>query len=218
MLLASNGGGVVSKQRVIVAAAMALLSLSSPANAQSGRYSGVPLVELDGDGRKLKLMRSLTYWAPSGKEWRVPAGVQVDGASIPQPFWTLIGGPLEGKYRDASIIHDFYCDRKTRPWRDVHRVFFDGMITSGVEVNKAKIMYYAVYRFGPRWEAASERVPVSGFDGSIRMEVREFQKEIPSVEYNQESAERAVNRISKENLSLDDIENMSDAETSLPPR
>ena len=44
------------------------------------------------------------------KTWTAPKGAKVDGASIPQLFWTPIGGPFEGKYRYASVIHDTECD------------------------------------------------------------------------------------------------------------
>lgn len=75
----------------------------------------------------------------------------VDGASIPRAFWTVIGGPLEGLYRNASVFHDVACDEKSEPWKLVHRMFYNGMRCSDVPILKAKIMYYAVYHFGPRW-------------------------------------------------------------------
>jgi len=56
--------------------------------------------------------------------WDVPMGAIVDGASIPQPLWSIIGGPFEGRYRDASIVRDWYCDMRSRPRQNVHRVFF----------------------------------------------------------------------------------------------
>jgi Protein of unknown function (DUF1353) len=43
----------------------------------------------------------------------VPAGAIVGGASIPQVFWSIIGGPFEDKYREASVIHDYYCEQKS---------------------------------------------------------------------------------------------------------
>jgi uncharacterized protein DUF1353 len=57
------------------------------------------------DGRLMTLVESFAYIDSSGRTWRVPSGVQVDGASIPQVFWSIIGGPFEGRYRNASIIH-----------------------------------------------------------------------------------------------------------------
>lgn len=114
-------------------------------------FDGVPVVQLLADGRTVKLVEPFGFRDPAGLDWPVPAGTVVDGASIPRPLWALIGGPFEGKYRDASIVHDWYCDLKNRPWRSVHRVFYDAMIVSGVGVAEAKLLYYSVFRFGPRW-------------------------------------------------------------------
>ena len=66
-------------------------------------------------------------------------------------FWSIIGGPFEDKYREASVIHDHYCDEKTDTWQNVHLVFYNGMRAHGVDPLKAKLMYAAVYNFGPRW-------------------------------------------------------------------
>jgi hypothetical protein len=64
----------------------------------------------------------------------------------------LIGGPFEGKYRNASVVHDYYCAVRSADWRSVHRVFYRAMLVSGVSVRRAKVMYAAVYFAGPRWD------------------------------------------------------------------
>jgi hypothetical protein len=99
----------------------------------------------------MRLIEPFEFIGPNGRRWPVPAGTVVDGASIPQAFWSIIGGPFEGAYRPASVIHDYYCEIRTRPYRDVHRAFYDGMLTSGVKDAKAWLMYQAVERFGPSW-------------------------------------------------------------------
>ena len=133
--------------------------------ADYGRYEGLPpQLELLDDGRKARLLNAVSYIAVRKDSWPVPADTVVDGASIPQIFWTLMGGPFEGKYRNASIIHDCYCDSQVRGWRDTHRMFYSAMRCSGVSAVKAKIMFYAVYRFGPRWpdgDGALERFAAS---------------------------------------------------------
>lgn len=117
-----------------------------------GSYEGLPArIELLVDGRKVRLLEHISYRDPDEASWPVPSGVELDGASIPQPLWSIIGGPFEGRYRDASIVHDHYCDDKSRPWQDTHRMFYSAMRCSGVGGAKARIMFYAVYRFGPRW-------------------------------------------------------------------
>ncbi|MEM7192534.1 MAG: DUF1353 domain-containing protein, partial [Pseudomonadota bacterium] len=92
-----------------------------------------------------------SYTDSRGSIWLAPKGTISDGASIPRVFWTYIGGPLSGLYRKASIIHDYYCDTRSRPAGDVHRVFYEGLLQSGVRSSKAWVMYQAVALFGPNW-------------------------------------------------------------------
>jgi hypothetical protein len=103
------------------------------------------------DGRKMQLTHPFSYIDATGKLWAVPTGVAVDGASIPSAFWSIIGAPFEDKYREASVIHDYYCDQKTETWEDTHLVFYNAMLAREVSATKAKLMYAAVYGFGPRW-------------------------------------------------------------------
>ena len=139
--------------RVLVALIIVLGStLSSVSYAESwGEFIGKVVVEWLPDGRNMKLMEAFVYVDPHGQRWNAPAGSVVNGASIPQFAWSIIGGPFEGKYRDASVIHDVACRSKERPWQDVHEAFYTAMLASGVEAIRAKVMYAAVYHFGPRW-------------------------------------------------------------------
>jgi hypothetical protein len=127
-------------------------ALSSVSYAQSwGEFIGKVIVEWLPDGRNMKLVDHFAYVDPRGRKWNAPAGSIVNGASIPQFAWSIIGGPFEGKYREASVIHDVACRNKDRPWQDVHEAFYMAMLASGVDTLKAKVMYAAVYHFGPRW-------------------------------------------------------------------
>jgi hypothetical protein len=100
---------------------------------------------------KFKLLNDFRYEDPNGLLWSVPSKKEVDGASIPQAFWSFIGGPFEGNYIRASVIHDYYCDIKTRTQHDTHRNFYYGMRAAGVDLWQAKFMYWAVATFGPKW-------------------------------------------------------------------
>lgn len=125
--------------------------MSNPSDEYFGRYLGRLILEPLADGRLMRLVESFGFQDSKEKRWPVPVGAKIDGASIPQSLWSLIGGPFEGKYRDASVVHDYYCDTRSEPWRAVHRVFYDGMRASGVSSIRAKVMYAAVYFGGPRW-------------------------------------------------------------------
>jgi hypothetical protein len=118
----------------------------------AGRFEGPIIVEFLSNGRDVKVYKTFNYIDSDGRRWVVPEGTESDGASIPQIFWSLIGGPFEDKYRDASIVHDLYCVKKTRKWQDVHKVFYDAMQARGVSPKKAWLMYMAVEEFGPRWD------------------------------------------------------------------
>lgn len=131
-----------------------------------GRYiDAPPLVEWLDDGRHMRLKRPFGFVEEGGREWPVPTETVVDGASIPKVLWSLIGGPFEGPYRNASVVHDYYCDVQSRPWQETHRMFFEGMRCSGVGTARAKTMYYGVYRFGPRWTLGPAAV-AEGFNMS----------------------------------------------------
>ncbi len=121
-----------------------------PPNLPNSSFSGEPLVTLL-IGENIRLERDFGYRDSGGRWWPVPRRVVSDGASIPRIFWTPAGGPLDGPYRDAAIVHDYYCQTMSRNWSDVHRMFYEGMLARGVSLTQAKLKYYAVYRFGPRW-------------------------------------------------------------------
>jgi len=128
-----------------------LLQARASAQEQASRFIGDVVARWNADGREMTLIEPFEYIDPEGLSWKVPLGTVVDGASIPQFFWSLIGGPFDGKYRNASVVHDFYCQVRTRPYRKVHQVFRDAMDTSGVSSSKSWLMFEAVNRFGPRW-------------------------------------------------------------------
>lgn len=124
----------------------------SPIVEDWGHFSSVPKVMLLSGGRNLQLTEDFSYTDPDKKTWVAPKDSIVDGASIPKLFWSVVGGPLEGQYRNASIIHDVGCNRMVESWQDVHRVFYNACRCGGGGEYQAKILYTAVYHFGPRWK------------------------------------------------------------------
>lgn len=132
-----------------------------------GEFVGDIVTKWEADGRSMTVLKSFKYIDADKKVWRVPSGVLVDGASIPQALWSLIGGPFEGRYRNASVVHDYFCDSRKRKWQDVHKVFYEAMLVSGVEKPRAYIMYKAVEKFGPRWPEPQVRRECLKPDGSF---------------------------------------------------
>jgi hypothetical protein len=131
---------------------------------RSGEFLGHVKSEWLTDGREMLLTAPFSYVDSVKLEWRAPAGARIDGASIPRVFWSLVGGPFEGKYRDASVVHDYETCIRLRPWRAVHRMFYEAMLTRGEAKARAKLMYFAVYHFGPRWPEATPRTAFTESD------------------------------------------------------
>jgi Protein of unknown function (DUF1353) len=137
---------------VIAAAAIAVCAPAAVAETYFGKFIGKFVAEFDeeGGGRKVTLMEPYGFIDPFGKEWNVPTGYKTDGASVPMALWALYP-PFTGNYRSAAVIHDYYCDNKDRSWQDTHKVFYFAMRAAHVDETTAKVMYSAVYLFGPRW-------------------------------------------------------------------
>jgi len=122
-----------------------------------GFYSGYPETRWDPNGRTMTLLNELRYTDPQGVVWIAPAGSKVDGASIPRSLWTFMGGPFEGKYRNASVLHDVAYDQKKKPPEDCDRMFYNAMRCSGVSALEAKTMYYSLLRLGHHWKFPIKR-------------------------------------------------------------
>jgi hypothetical protein len=131
---------------------------------------------------KYKLSNRFQFKDPNGLIWIVPSGTEVDGASIPQMFWSVIGGPFEGAYINASVIHDYYCDVKIRTEHDTHRVFYYGMMAEGVETWRAKLMYWAVASVGPKWKLDRSHESYIKYGVPETSQPKETAKSLPSVD------------------------------------
>jgi len=134
----------------------ALLSSSALGQTTSfGNFDGNVRAEWDPDGRRMHLLDDFRYFEPDKTEWLAPKRSVIDGASFPKVFWSFIGGPFEGQYRNASVVHDVACAQHKRPWKSVHRMFYLASRAGGVDALNALIMYGAVYHFGPAWTTAT---------------------------------------------------------------
>lgn len=125
-----------------------------------GKYRGEVVAKWSDDELEMELVKDFVYVDATGKEWKAPTGSIINGASIPSMFWSVIGGPFEGRFRKASVLHDAACDVQTESWEDVHRMFYDACRCSRVGIGKAQTMYWAVYHFGPRWQDSRPDAPI----------------------------------------------------------
>jgi hypothetical protein len=145
-------------RRLLMAAVLISLGCgeADPPKTPFGKFEGRVVTSWQDDGRNMLLEEDFAYIDARGRRWLAPKGSTLNGASIPQAFWSVIGGPFEGPFRNASVVHDVGCDEQTQSWEDVHLMFHDACRCAGVSAKKAKLMYWAVYNFGPRWLAPGD--------------------------------------------------------------
>ena len=174
-----------------------ILLIQNPVCAQFKGKVIVEWLEQDGDDRLMELKEDFSFTSPTGKHWTVPKGAIIDGASIPKIFWNSIGPPFVGDYRYASVVHDYYCQTKTETWEDTHKVFYEASIASGVSNSKAKLMYAAIYGWGPRWKV---RI-IKGLEDETRVVIDEEPPFFDEAEFKE-----IQNIILRDTLSLEGIE------------
>jgi hypothetical protein len=174
-----------------------------------GYYSGEPETRWNADGRTMTLLSELRYTDPHGLAWVAPAGSIVDGASIPRSLWSVMGGPFEGKYRNASVLHDVAYEQRNRPWQDCDRMFYNAMRCSGVSAVEAKTMFYALCRFGHHWKFSIKRAKPVKFGGKMVARAEEIPRAIP---VNENEVSNARDWIRRAEPSLEQIEQRANAE------
>jgi len=185
-------------------------STAGPAQSNPwGYYSGEPETRCNADGRTMTLLSELRYTDPHGLAWVAPVGSIVDGASIPRSLWSVMGGPFEGKYRNASVLHDVAYDQHNRPWQDCDRMFYNAMRCSGVSAVEAKTMFYALYRFGHHWKFSIKRAKPVKFGGKMVARAEEIPRAIP---VNENEVSDVRDWIRRAQPSLEQIEQRADAE------
>ncbi len=138
-----------------------------------GRFVGNPQSEWL-DNRDMRLLTDFIYIDPNENAWLAPEGSVVNGASIPKVFWSMVGAPFTGQYRNASIVHDVACVQRQSTHEEVHRMFFDACMAGGMREPDAKMLYWAVSRFGPRWHTEMRTRTAVYTTGDPDSEPREY--------------------------------------------
>jgi hypothetical protein len=172
-----------------------------PSNA-FGRFVGALSPTWLNDGRKMRLNADFVFVDPNSKAWVARTGAEIDGASIPQSFWSLIGGPFEGKYRNASVVHDVACDERREPSDEVHEMFYFACRCAGVPERKAKAMYYAVANYGPQWKVVHE---VRMLNGGGSVQASNAVDVVPPKKMTNKEAQAVMEYFEKNNPDLEAI-------------
>ena len=154
-----------------------MLSLGAIARAQApgrGHFDGILDLRPVGDGRHMKILNRFSYTDWEGHRLTADAGFVSDGATIPRAAWTLVGGPWDGLYIQAAIVHDVGCVTHELSWQITDRLFYEAMIDSNVPKAQALTMYYAVLVGGPRWQLTSVKT------AATQAELDNYLKQFPA--------------------------------------
>jgi len=166
----------------VAASGGAQVGSTSEASSNWGQLVGTVETRWENDGRNMTLLRDFAYVEPNGTtHWDARIGSVIDGATIPMWAWSIVGGPYEGKYRNASVVHDVACEKKVRPWKTTHRMFYMAARAGGTGKVRAKIMYGAVYHFGPRWPDPKLAASYTFRDENDLARLRQFIEDRPEV-------------------------------------
>jgi len=78
----------------------------------------------------------------------IPIGFVTDGASIPRFLWRVFGHPFQAKFLRAAVIHDYLLAKALYTKEIADEIFYIILLQDGVGKRKAKLMYWAVRKFG----------------------------------------------------------------------
>ena len=132
-------------------------------------YPDEPLVRLLSDGREIRLEEDFSL-ATTEEIYTVPKGFIANGSSFPRLLWALTGGPLTGKHRLASIIHDWLCTERKVSWQKAHKVYYLGCLLGGVDKLKARSFYDALVVAGIKWNPDGSDIVTSDWDDELDLE------------------------------------------------
>jgi hypothetical protein len=138
-----------------------------------------------GADRDMKLDQDFGFEDAGGLVWTAKKNAIVNGASIPEFFWSTFGSPFIGDDRRASVLHDYYCDVKTRPAAATHRMFYEACRAGGVGTVRAKTMYSMVKAFGPDWMVVAESIVVNGHTVIEEGGTLTFSRTMPRAEFSE---------------------------------
>lgn len=187
-----------------------------PAATPKGKFTPARITLKEHGDLKELVDESLTFHDPRGINWIAPQGTLTDGASVPRLALPITDGRWDERFLKAAVVHDAYCQKenetrspdqyRTRPWQEVHRMFYEACIAGDTPPLKAKIMSAAVWWAGPRWnDPERELRQVSG-----DMLTRGFVASKQFIEQNDptvEEIEKDIERREPLLLSLVELEN-----------
>ena len=118
--------------------------------AESGKYT----TRVVGDRLFLEdghvLRCDLFFCAPDGDVVVAPKGSRLE-QTVPPVVWQYSRLLPAKNYLKTAHVHSISSKLQERPWDDVQRHFYDGLLIEGATDTDAKIAYAGAYAFSPRW-------------------------------------------------------------------
>jgi hypothetical protein len=113
-----------------------------------GSFSGNPktewLADEHGRDRNMQLLEDFSFTGPDNRIWPAPKNSVINGASIPQPLWSLVGSPYTDDYRRASVVHDVACGTPGVSRKEADVMFYHACRAGGCGPLQARILYAGV--------------------------------------------------------------------------
>lgn len=113
-----------------------------PRRRRPARLATTGLIDPPRDGAAAK--RLAPGIDAKGRAWEVPAGLEVDGATIPRTLWSSVGSPFTGDYRRAALLHDAALRAPGVPRIDADAMFYEACVPGGCSVRQAQLLYAGV--------------------------------------------------------------------------
>ncbi len=168
----------------------------------SARFTpdAITLKEVPTTGLMALVEEDLVFLDAEGNAWTAQVGTLTDGASVPRAALPVTDGRFDQRFLKAAVVHDAYCQEEnkdgpsyqTKPWRAVHRMFYEACLAGGTPKITADLMYGAVLWFGPRWEEPEkplERITEADRRAGFAASKRWIEETEPSVEAIEEDVE-----------------------------
>jgi hypothetical protein len=109
-------------------------------------YVGNPEYEKANEKGHIQLCQDFCF-AVDGKTFWLPSGYLCDGASIPRPFWSIIGSPFDPEKVPAAFVHDAIYLTHAFNRSDADEILFQLLQQGGCRLRTARTMWAAVRGF-----------------------------------------------------------------------
>jgi hypothetical protein len=92
-----------------------------------------------------------------GQLFWLPTEYVCDGASIPRPFWSIIGSPFDPEKVPAAFVHDAIYLTHAFTRSEADEILFQLLIQGGCRLRTARTMWWAVRTFAQfAWSMSTE--------------------------------------------------------------